>query len=266
MRKLALITGGTSGLGFAYAKALAVQGYDLILTGRRKEELKKKGEYLIGIYHIKVFLCIVDFKDQKAFNKFIDFIRTKPIDILINNAGYGLEKSFIEDKLDTQLEMLQVHVNASVTLAHLVANNLIKNKKSGTIINVCSLAAYTPLPTSSMYCGTKGFLINFSKCLAMELKPYSIKVQALCPGFVHTDFHSRLNIPKEACKDKGIITWATPKEVVEESLQALKKDQVFLIPGGLNKLAYQLLKFVPSKVYLEIVSHYSGLFSHKNPN
>ena len=101
MRKLALITGGTSGLGFAYAKALAAQGYDLILTGRRKEELKKKGEYLIGIYHIKVFLCIVDFKDQKAFNKFIDFIRTKPIDILINNAGYGLEKSFIEDKLDT---------------------------------------------------------------------------------------------------------------------------------------------------------------------
>lgn len=266
MGKLALITGGTSGIGLAYAKALAAQGYDLILTGRRKEDLKKKSDYLSGTYHIKVFICLVDFKNTKAFDKFIDFIRTQPIDILINNAGYGLEKSFMEDELENQLDMLKVHVHASVILAHVVASSLKKRERSGAIINVCSLAAYTPLPTSAMYCSTKSFLISFSKALAMELKPFGIKVQALCPGFVHTDFHSRLNIPKEACKNRGIITWATPKEVVLESLQALERNQIFLVPGSLNKIAYHLLKFVPNKAYLAAVSHYSGLFSRKNQN
>ena len=262
--RTALITGATSGIGLAYAQAFAERGYQLILTGRRQEKLEEIAHTLSHTYHIPVTICVVDFKDTKAFERFSDFIKDqKDIEILVNNAGYGLKKSFIEDELETQLEMLQVHITASVTLAHLVANQL-KTHKNGCIINVCSLAAFTPLPSSAMYCSTKQFLIKFSESLAMELKPYNIQVQALCPGFVHTDFHSRLDISEEACKNYGIITWGTPEEVVKASLRGLIHHQVFVIPGGFNKLCYNLLKWIPRPLYLELVGRYSGQFSSKN--
>ena len=262
--KTALITGATSGIGLAYAKTFAEKGYNLILTGRRRGQLEEIAHNLSHAYHIKVTICVVDFKNTIAFKRFVDFIKTqKDIEVLINNAGYGLKKSFLEDELEIQLEMLQVHVTASVTLAHLIANQLKATHKGGTVINVCSLAAFTPLPSSAMYCSTKHFLINFSESLAMELKPYNIQVQALCPGFVHTDFHSRLEIPREACKNYGIITWGTPEEVVRASLQGLLHHQVFVIPGVFNKLCYSLQRCIPRSIYLELIGRYSRHFSIK---
>ncbi|MEF9959597.1 MAG: SDR family oxidoreductase [Niameybacter sp.] len=264
MRKTALITGATSGIGRAYASALAARGYHLILTGRRRQVLEEVAHTLSQTYHVLVTVCIVDFKDTLSFNRFVNFVKTQDtLEILVNNAGYGLEKSFLEDALDTQLEMLQVHVIASITLCHIVANQLKASKRKGAIINVCSLAAFTPLPSSGMYCGTKHFLIQFSESLAMELIPYGIRVQALCPGFVHTDFHSRLAIPKEACKNIGIVTWMGAEEVVYASLQGLHRNQVFLIPGFLNQVCYQLLKGMPRQIYFKIVSRYNRIFTPK---
>lgn len=259
MKKTALITGATSGIGKAYAVAYAAKGHNLILTGRRRERLESFAKDLSTHFKVKVTVCLVDFTKETAFNDFVSYIETcLPIHTLINNAGYGLEHSFTEDDFAHQWDMVKVHVLASIKLAHVVSTHLKNTGLEGTIINVCSLASALPLPTSAMYCSTKSFLVKFSESLAMELKPYGIKVQALCPGFVHTDFHEKLKISKEKCQTKGIVTWMSPEEVVKCSLQALgDKWQVICIPGRWNKVGYQLLKGIPHKLYYKTVVDYA---------
>lgn len=265
MKKTALITGATSGIGKAYAVAYAAQGYQLILTGRRRELLESFAHDLSTYFKIKVTVCLVDFTNTKDFNSFIGYIETAlPIHVLVNNAGYGLKKSFTEDTFNVQWDMVNVHVKASIHLAHLISANLKVLGLTGTIINVCSLASMIPLPTSAMYCSTKSFLVKFSESLSLELKPYGIKVQALCPGFVHTDFHDKLGIAKEKCHTKGIVTWMGPEEVVKDSLKALKHNwQVICIPGIWNKAAYQMLKIIPRNLYYKAITEYDSCFSTK---
>lgn len=265
MKKTALITGATSGLGKAYATAYAKRGYNLILTGRRRTLIEALARELSKCYQVKVTVCLVDFADDLAFNQFINFIEESlPIHALINNAGYGLDQSFIKGNFTDQEAMVKVHVLASIKLAHLVANKLKETHQKGNIINVCSLASYIPLPSSAMYCSTKSFLVNFSQSLAMELKPYGIKVQALCPGFVHTDFHNKLDIPKQHCQTKGIVTWMPAEEVVKHSLYALHDEwQVICIPGGWNQFTYQVLKFIPRKLYYKSVLEYAPFIVSK---
>lgn len=263
MKKTALITGATSGIGKAYAKAYAKRGYNLILTGRRQALIEAFAIELRKLYQVKVTVCLVDFTDDQAYRKFITYIKTQlPIKVLINNAGYGLEEAFTQGAFDDQLNMVKVHIDASIQLSHLIAQKLKETKEKGTIINVASLASAIPLPSSAMYCSTKAFLMRFSQSLAMELKPYHIKVQALCPGFVHTDFHSKLSIPKSYCKTKGIVTWMSPEEVVAASLNALQDEwQVICIPGIWNQVAYQILKVIPWKLYYKCILDYGPRFS-----
>ena len=266
MKQTALITGATSGIGKAYAVAYAAKGYDLILTGRRQNLLESFAQDLFAHFKVKVTICLIDFSNAKAFREFIKFIQTScPIHVLINNAGYGLENSFTEDSFGRQWDMVNVHVKASVELAHLIATNLKEQGLSGTIINVCSLASMIPLPSSAMYCSTKSFLVKFSESLALELKPYRIKVQALCPGFVQTDFHHKLGIDQEKCCTKGVVTWMRPEEVVEASLKALHSNwQVICIPGIWNKVAYQVIKRVPHTWYYRALQTYDAHFTIGN--
>ena len=266
MKQTALITGATSGIGKAYAVAYAAKGYNLILTGRRQNLLEGLAQDLSTHFKVKVTLCLIDFSNERAFKDFIKFVQTScPIHVLINNAGYGLESSFTEDSFDRQWDMVNVHVKASVKLAHLISTNLKEQGLTGTIINVCSLASMIPLPSSAMYCSTKSFLVKFSESLALELKPYGIKVQALCPGFVKTDFHYKLGIEQEKCRTKGIVTWMKPEEVVEVSLKALHSNwQVICIPGTWNKVAYQVIKRVPHTWYYRALRAYDTHFSLNN--
>ncbi|MGL5676604.1 MAG: SDR family NAD(P)-dependent oxidoreductase [Cellulosilyticaceae bacterium] len=255
MKKQALITGATSGIGKAYAVALAKRGYNLILTGRRKDVIEAVANDLMQRFNIQVTVCLVDFANKAQREKFLAYVQeVKHIDFLVNNAGYGAELAFTEDSLAQQQAMLDVHNTTSIALCHVVARKM-KQQRKGVIINVSSLAGFLYLPHSAMYCATKAFLTTFTRSLALELKPYGIDVQALCPGFVHTDFHDKLAIDKNTCKNKGPIKWMHTKDVVAYSLKHLTKEgHVVCIPGGWNKVGYQLLKVVPQKLYFAVVS------------
>lgn len=258
MRPIAIITGATSGIGKAFAEALAQKGYDLVLTGRRQQLLLDVGEYLGRTYGVAVTCCLVDFAKEEAFKSFLEYVETlEQIEFLINNAGYGAEASFTVDTLEHQMDMIKVHLIASTQLVHTVSQPM-KKRKTGTIINVSSLAGTLSLPDSAMYCSTKAFLTNFSESLAMELKPFGIKVQALCPGFVHTDFHSKLNIESDKLKSRGPVRWMQPEDVVAYSLKALEKEwQVIVIPGKCNQLLPYLKAIVPKKTYYRLVSKWT---------
>lgn len=255
-RKTALITGATSGIGKAYATALAARGYDLIITGRREAVIKEVAVKLQKRYGVSVTVCLVDLACDHQREKFMDFVATQSIDFLVNNAGYGADKSFTEDRYSKQEAMVKVHILASIELAHSVAQSM-KVRQCGTIVNISSLAGFLMLPTSAMYCATKAFLTSFSQSLALELKPYNIKVQGLCPGFVHTDFHNKLDIAENKCQNKGPIKWMDADTLVKSSLRALEAPwHVICVPGIYNQMGYQLLKVIPKTAYYTVVDKF----------
>ncbi len=247
-RKMAVITGATSGIGKAYAGYFASQGCDLLLTGRRREMIMKVAADLKTRFSVNVEVVIADFSRNEDIAALLQAVgKQKNIEILINNAGYGIEYKFIEDEIDHQLDMLKIHVEVPLMLIHQVLPTMMNNG-SGIIINVSSLAAYMPAAGNTMYTSTKSFLKNFTESLHMDVNHYGIKVQCLCPGFTHSDYHRNLSISADHMK-QGLNYWMKPSEVVDYSIYCLNKGQVICIPGFLNRVVSHLVVTVPRSLY-----------------
>lgn len=254
-RKTACITGATSGIGAAFAKRFAKQGYDLIITGRRKEKIESLSNTLSKENNINVEVIIAELSDAKQLDLLTDKIKKMTnLEILVNNAGFAKENFFHEEDFSTHELMLKVHDLALIKLCHAVLPNMV-SKGKGIIINVSSLLAFTPSPTNAMYSASKAFVKLFTESIYLELQGTGVKVQALCPGFTRTDFHEKMGFDKNTFyKDKGMMKAMTPEEVVGISLQYLEKDKVLCVPGGNNKLSRFLLKVLPQAVIYKIAS------------
>ena len=254
-RKTACITGATSGIGAAFAKRFAKQGYDLIITGRRKEKIESLSNTLSKENNINVEVIIAELSDAKQLDLLTDKIKKMTnLEILVNNAGFAKENFFHEEDFSTHELMLKVHDLALIKLCHAVLPNMV-SKGKGIIINVSSLLAFTPSPTNAMYSASKAFVKLFTESIYLELQGTGVKVQALCPGFTRTDFHEKMGFDKNTFyKDKGMMKAMTPEEVVGISLQYLEKDKVLCVPGGNNKLSRFLLKALPQAVIYKIAS------------
>jgi len=249
-KKFAIITGATSGLGKEFAINFAKQGYNLFITGRREEILKSFAAEIEKLYNIKVIVSIGDLSDKNYLNYLCGSIKKlETVDYLVNNAGYGNRDSFFKDDFEIQEKMLSVHIYAFTKIVHVVGN-MMKNQKFGNIINVSSLASFFPIPSGEFYCSTKAFINSFSESIYIDLREYNIKVQSLCPGFIFTDFHRKLNISDDKRKNKFLIRWMTPQNVVKISLKKIKlKDKVIVIPGFLNYFLYLISKLIPKFIY-----------------
>ena len=232
----ALITGASSGIGAAFARQLAVKGKNLILVARRKERLVNLANHLRQHYGITTEILVADLShltDIEQVESRIGAIEN--LDMLINNAGFGTVGRFAEINLSRQIDMINVHVIASVRLCRAALPGMIA-RHNGAIINVSSIGAFIPGPGNVTYCATKAHLVTFSEALQAELAGNGVKVQALCPGFTYTEFHDsseyenfdRSQIPK--------MLWMSAEEVVASSLKALGRSQVTYIPGFKNRL------------------------------
>jgi short-subunit dehydrogenase len=249
MSKTAVITGATTGIGAAYARRLAKDGYNLVITGRRKEIIQKLTDDIVKQYGIKIDLVIAELSDDNDFQKLVDVIKTKEdIEFLINNAGYsGYDKYFDESDVADHEKMIKVHQIIPMRLISLVLPGMIK-RHSGNIINVSSMAAFTPFSCCSVYCSTKAFLKTYTESLYFELKDKGIKVQALCPGWTQTDFgksHYSKEIYAKMIKQAAM----SPERVVDYSLNCLKKNKVVSIPGFTNKMVVKLFPSLPRGMY-----------------
>ena len=238
----ALVTGASSGIGEAFARELASRNYDLIIIARRKDRLKELAEELKSNFSISVDVIAADLSTEKGIERVEEHIKKiKNLDMLINNAGFGTKGNFSDVSPEKSINMINVHVLAATRFCRAVLPNMIK-RNLGSIINVSSLAAFYPIPGNAIYNATKTYLNMFSRSLQNELKDYNIKVQALCPGFVVTEFHDsdefkdfdRSRVPK--------FLWMSTEEVVEQSLKALRKNKVIFIPGMKNRILARLLK------------------------
>lgn len=205
-------------------------------------------------YYISVEVIIADFSNEKIIDLLGNKLnRIDNLEILVNNAGYGSEGSFCDEKSQAQVAKLHVCSSAAVKLCHAVLPTMIANHK-GIIINVSSLSACFPAPGAAMYTATRAFLVTFTESLYMELKGTGVQVQVLCPGTTKTDFHKKLGFdPDDYYQNKGMMRFLTTKQVVDASLKNLKKDKVVCIPGLFNYFSWIIFKIIPRKLTYKIV-------------
>jgi uncharacterized protein len=232
-RPLALITGASSGLGMSFADQLAEQGYDLILVARRKTNLDNLATRLTKENRIKIDVLPADLSDEAGIQKVEKHIHTLGrLDLLINNAGFGLAGEFIRQSLEKSTVMLQVHCTTPVRLVHAALPGMIA-RKSGAIINVASVSGFAPMVGNVMYSATKSFLIVFSQALQMEVRRHGIRIQVLCPGFFHSEFHNVMRVNKSRIPR---ILFMRADEVAQRSLAVADRRGVVYIPGFINQL------------------------------
>lgn len=250
-RQTALITGATSGIGKAFAERFAAMGYDLILTGRRRQIITEFARKLKKRYRIQVTVIIAELTSEKGISSVITAIQEADrLSALVNNAGYGVEGLFKNLRAQEHLDMMTVHMSAPMRFMHAALPRMIE-RKNGIIINVASIGAFAPSPINGIYGGTKSFLVVLTESLHMEVRRHGVRVQALCPGFTRTDFHSKMGVEEELNKNKGII-WMTSERVTGISLKYLARGKVVCIPGLNNKLLYALTRLTPRRLYYRI--------------
>ncbi len=235
-RGTALITGASSGIGASFARQLASQGYDLILVARRLDRLQTLADELKQRFSVCVEPLCADLSDPADMSRLESRIAEHDdLTLLVNNAGFGTVGSFVEVPIARHTEMIQVHVMATTRLCYAALPGFIQRGR-GAIINVSSTAAF--LPTHTTYSSTKSYLIFFSEALQRELEGTRIRVQALCPGLTHTEFHDRpeFKSPRSLIQSAPKFMWMSADDVVATSLRALHRGPVICIPGRMNQL------------------------------
>jgi len=237
----ALVTGASSGIGEAFARQLASQGHDLTIVARRKDRLEELAEELRSSYAISVDVIVADLSTEKGMECVEEHIRhVESLDVLVNAAGFGISGHFADISPGKSIAMINVHVLAATRFCRAALPNMIKRNR-GSIINVSSMVAFSPLLGNTVYSATKSYLNMFSRSLQTELGNFHIRVQALCPGFTYTGFHdteefrdfSRSSVPK--------ALWMSAQEVAERSLKALRKNKVVFVPGIKNRILAGLM-------------------------
>ena len=231
----ALITGSSSGIGAEFARQLAQQGFDLILVARRKEKLDALSKTLQEKYSIKVEVLVADLSKISDNERVISRINEiENLDILINNAGFGILGNFLEIERMKHVDMINVHFTSPVMVCHATIPGMAKRKR-GVIINTSSIFAITKDSSLIMYTTSKSAVTIFSELLNLKVKGAGIYVQALCPGYTYSEFHDTDTMHGFQRSWIKPEQWMKAEEVVSLSLDAVKSKSVIFIPGEINK-------------------------------
>jgi short-subunit dehydrogenase len=246
-RPLAVITGGSSGIGAAFARKLARRGYDLWLVARREERTRLLARQFSADYGIAAEAIVADLTDPADLESLANRIRNASnLALLINNAGFGTNHYFFETDAASQDAMHRLHVVATARLSHAALANLVPRAIPGTgIINVSSVAAFAAAPQNVSYCSTKAWMNRFTEGMAIELGAWKspVTVQALCPGYTLSEFHDRTETDRSALP---LSLWMTPDSIVAASLAAFAKRKLIVIPGWRYKLMMGFIRAIPS--------------------
>jgi uncharacterized protein len=234
---LALVTGASSGLGREFAEQLASSGFDLVLVSRDVERLERVAAELSSRHARQAEVLPADLAVDDDVTRVVERIDALPLDVLVNNAGFGLSGRLARMPRKPQDDMVRLHVLAAHRLTHAAVQGMV-SRGHGTIINVSSVASFLTAPGNVNYSATKAYLRMYTEALAVELDGTGVYVQALCPGYTHTEFHQRMHSDKR--RIPGWM-WMNADRVVRESLTAMRRRRpVRVVPG----LRYRLILLV----------------------
>jgi len=252
MQRTALITGATSGLGYDFVQLFAQDGYRLVLVardGQKLEEIKR------SMQRVEVITIAKDLSAPHAASEVFAELEERhiAIDVLVNNAGFGLMGLFDELDIQKQILMIQLNIAALTELTHYALKQM-KARNSGRIMNVASTAAFQPGPMMSVYYATKAYVLSFSEALVEELAGTAITVTTLCPGPTRTNFGAVANV--EGTK---MFSAAMPSNVVaKQGYQALMAGKRVIITGGMNRAGALAAKFLPRSWAAKMAKYVAG--------
>ncbi len=242
-----LITGGSRGIGLELAKQFAAHGHDLILVARTRDALEAAAGILEGKHGIKVTVLVYDLADQQSPQRLFDAVTAEgmQVDVLVNNAGFGLGGEFAETDLSRELDMIQVNVASLVHLTKLFMQPMILRRR-GRILNVGSIAGFQPGPLMSIYYATKAFILSFSQAIDEELRNTGVTVTCLCPGATATNFAERAGISNSVVF--SLTGLADAEDVARYGYAATMRGQRLAIPGIKNKATVQAQRLIPRAI------------------
>jgi short-subunit dehydrogenase len=250
-RQTALITGGSGGIGVEIAKVLARKEFDLVLVARNRDALEAAAGQIEGKYDVNAHVFAADLRRREAPEAIHDFLSNEniPIEILVNNAGFGLGGEFADTELTRELEMIQVNIAALTHLTKLFLPAMIK-AKAGRILNLASTAAFQPGPLMAVYYATKAYVLSFSEALAEELRNSGVSVTALCPGPTRSDFAEVAQVGESRLF--SLFGMAEAADVAEYGVRAMMQGTRVAIPGIKNKIIAQANRFAPRSVTAKV--------------
>jgi uncharacterized protein len=236
----ALVTGATSGIGHAFCRELAERGNDLVIVARHRARLENVSDELRARYSVNVEILAADLSKRAQLRRVADRVadRDRPIDLLVNNAGFVTSKSLLEGDLAAEEAMLDVLCRAVLVLSHAGALSM-RDRGRGAIINVSSVAGFVPMGT---YAAAKAWCTAFTETLAHELAGSGVTVTALCPGFTHTELHQRANLDMSRLPK---ALWLEADWLVRECLDDVRAGKVISVPGVQYKVIAGIGQLVP---------------------
>jgi short-subunit dehydrogenase len=252
--KTALITGASYGIGAAFARELAARKTNLILVARSEDKLQQLATELEERHGIKAEAIAQDLTEPAAGTKLFESVAQKglTVDLLVNNAGFGDYGTFGDRDLQRQLDMVQLNITVLVELTHLFLNQM-RERRSGSIINVSSIGGFQPMPYMSVYAASKAFVLNFTEALRAENQNTGVTLQALCPGPTESNFFENAKFPQSVDATSS-QNYASSEEVVRDSLDALDKNQSNVVTGSfINQVIVNLPRFLPREMLVNTI-------------
>lgn len=241
-----LITGASSGIGAALARRFAARGQDLVLSARRRDRLETLAAELRASHAVAVEVIVADLAASAGAAGLLQELHRRGLAVhtLVNNAGFGLRGAFGDAGWPEAEAMLQVMVSAPLQLCHGLLPAM-QARGGGCVLHVASLAGLVPgLPGSSLYSACKAMLIRFSQSLAAENRHTGVRVLALCPGYVRSEFHAVLGVEERMRRLPGVF-WMEADALAQQALAALDGTAVVRVPGALNGLIAALARWLP---------------------
>jgi uncharacterized protein len=261
MTRTALVTGASAGIGKAFAEHLASDGFDLVLTARRQQRLEDLARALEAKHGVRAQVIAADLADPGAPEQIAEELRTRglAIDVLINNAGFGIRTAFRDTPWTQHAQLIQVEVTAVAHLTHLCLPGMLE-RGYGRIVHVASLAGLMPgAPTSTLYAAAKSFLVKFSESLTAELKDTGVYVCAVCPGFTLSEFHDVMGTRPIVSKLPAAM-WSSAEQVAREGIDAVMRGDVVYVPGPLNRVLAVIAQHLPPSAARSLMRRNGGRY------
>ena len=237
----ALITGPTAGIGYAFATALASEGFDLTLVSRNGLRLQQVAEEMSHRHRVVCQVLPADLSGAEATRRVEQRLTDQPVDVLVNNAGFGLHKPFEDNSIDAEQRSLDVLVGAVLRLTHAALPGMLV-RGSGDVINVSSIAGFLPRGT---YAAHKAWVTSFSTWAHLHYQARGLRVMALCPGFVHTEFHARMDADLSGIPG---WMWLEPDGVVTQALADLRRGKAVSVPSKRYRTLVGAARLAPRRV------------------
>lgn len=253
-RLLALVTGASSGLGEAFARAYAARGLDLAIVARRQDRLEALARELRDRHAVEVLVVPADLAVWEAHVTVMDAVAQagRSVDVLVNNAGFSIPQVYGAVPWRRQRDFIMTLVLATSGFAHAVLPGMLAAGR-GRILNIASLAGFSPGAAGhTLYPAAKSYAIKLSQSLDAEYREKGIRITAVCPGFTKTGFHEA-NGTQELMDQAPRHFWQTSKEVVESAIAANDRGRVVHVPGWHNKIAAAIMKYLPDGLVARLI-------------